>query len=223
MVACECLVFRNVMKKQSTIVYIHGGMTFSTERKYVQYLRRRPVSLTKKEKWSGAYLEVRIGKRFHLLRLRMPLVDNAKYRDWALHFERYLPHLGNDAILIGESLGGIFLAKYLSEHRLRAPARAIYLVCPPFDNTLPREELVGGFVLPKNLTLLQRNTRILRFLFSRKDDVVPVTQARKYAKKLPHADIRILPHIKGHFDVAQLPELVKLIRRDTTPRRKLGK
>lgn len=144
----------------------------------------------------------------------MPFQDNAKYRDWVVHFERYFPELKNNIILIGQSLGGVFLAKYLSENRFPKKILSVYLVCPPFDDTLPAERLVGGFKLKSDLSLIEKNTKNLYLLFSKNDDVVPVSHAAKYAKKLPNAKIVIYKHIKGHFRITAFPEIVRMIKRD---------
>lgn len=146
------------MPKQKTqILYIHGGMTFKNKKDYLYFLKRREISLEKKMSWSGEYLDKKLGNKFQIIRPRMPLQDNAKYEDWAIHFERYIPLLQNNLILIGQSLGGIFLAKYLSENKFPQKILATYLVCPPFDDTLAGENLSGGFTLKSNLTLLEKN------------------------------------------------------------------
>lgn len=103
---------------------------------------------------------------FEVIAPRMPLKNNAKYRDWKILLGRYLPLLKNNFILIGSSLGGIFLAKYLSEHKLPKKALSAYLVCPPFDNTLPGEDLVGGFTLKTDLSLIEGNCKNLYLLSS---------------------------------------------------------
>ena len=93
-------------------------------------------------------------------------------------------------------MGGIFLAKYLSENVFPKKIRATYLICPPFDNTLPREEVVGGFHLKSDLSLLEKNSTKLYLLFSRSDDVVPVEHAEKYARKLKNANIIVYETIQ---------------------------
>ncbi len=156
---------------------VHGGMTFKNEKDYLHFLKTRKISAKKKISWSGDFLDKKLGNGFEIIRPRMPLQDNAKYRDWKIFFERYLPLLRNNAILIGSSLGGIFLAKYLSEKKLPKKALSVYLICPPFDNTVGGEDLVGGFALKSNLSLLERNTKNLHLLFSKDDKTVPVAHA----------------------------------------------
>ena len=144
----------------------------------------------------------------------MPLQENAKYRDWEIFFERHLALLSHDYILIGTSLGGIFLAKYLSEHKLPKKALSVYLICPPFDNSLPEEDLVGGFKLKSDLSLVEKNCKNLYLLFSKDDDVVPVSHAEKYYKKLKTAKLIIYKNKNGHFQISKFPEIVKMIKAD---------
>lgn len=144
----------------------------------------------------------------------MPLSENARYEDWKIFFERHIPLLKNNCILIGNSLGGIFLAKYLSENKFPKKILSVYLIAPPFDNSLEGEDLVGGFSLSSDLSLLAKNTKNLYLMFSANDDVVPPAHAEKYRRKLPGADIIIYKNKNGHFKVPEFPEIVKLIKQD---------
>ena len=207
------------MKQKTHILFIHGGMTFKTKKEYLHYLETRDISIEKKVRWHQKYLSKRLGKSCDIIQPRMPLSDNATYKEWKIHFERYLPLLRNNCILIGVSLGGIFLAKYLSEHAVPKKFLSTYLICPPFDNTLPGEDLAGGFHLKSDLSLLPKNTKHLTLMFSQDDDVVPVAHAEKYRKKLPQAHIMIYNNKQGHFKVATFPELVNMIQKDIQKKR----
>lgn len=201
-------------KKKIQVLIVHGGTTFKNEKDYLHYLKTKKVSTKKKISWSGDYLEKSLGKRFEIIMPRMPLQDNAKYRDWKIFFERYLDLLKNKYILIGSSLGGIFLAKYLSEKKLPKRALSVYLVCPPFDNTLSTEDLVGGFKLKADLSLVEKNCKNLHLLFSKGDDVVPVSHADKYKRKFEKAHVVVYRSKGGHFNIAKFPEIVKMILAD---------
>ncbi len=200
------------MKTQ--ILMIHGGMTFKNKKDYLQYLKKRKVSIKEKNKWHGTYFKEKIGKNFHIIKPRMPLQDNAKYSEWKIHFERHIPLLKNKVILIGSSLGAIFLAKYLSEHKFPKKILATYLIAPPFDNTCTGEDLVGGFKLKSDLSLMQKNSKNLNLLFSEDDNAVPISHAKKYRKKLPNANIIVYKSKNGHFNISRFPELVRMIKAD---------
>lgn len=201
------------MKKGKIQVFIiHGGMTFKSRKDYLRYLKTREVSIEKRITWAGDYLEHKLGKNFEIIRPRMPLQDNAKYEEWKINFERYFPKLKNNIILIGASLGGIFLAKYLSENKFPKKILATYLVCPPFDNSLSSEDLVGGFSLKSDLSRLEKNSKNLYLFFSKDDEVVTLAHAKKYEKKLKNAKITIFESKNGHFQISEFSEIVKIIK-----------
>ncbi|MFA5841144.1 MAG: alpha/beta hydrolase [Candidatus Paceibacterota bacterium] len=202
------------MKKKIQIVIIHGGMTFKKRKDYLDYLKNREVKIEKKIRWTDDYLDKELGKKFEIIRPQMPLSEDAKYADWKIYFKRHIPHLRNNVILIGNSLGGIFLAKYLSENKFPKRILSTYLVCPPFDNTLSAEDLVGGFKLKADLSLIEKNSKNLYLLFSEDDDVVPLSHAKKYKNKLKNAKIFIYKGKNGHFRIPKFPEIVKMIKND---------
>ncbi|MCK4429022.1 MAG: alpha/beta hydrolase [Candidatus Aenigmarchaeota archaeon] len=200
--------------KKNQIFLIHGGMIFKSRKDYLHFLKTRKISIEERISWSGSYLKKKLGKDFEIIKPRMPLQDNAKYDEWKIHFERHFPQLRNNIILIGSSLGGIFLAKYLSENKFPKKILSIYLVCPPFDNTLSGEDLVSGFKLSSDLSMIEKNSKNLNLLFSKNDKVVPIAHAKKYADKLKNANIVIYNHIKGHFEISEFPEIIKMIKDD---------
>src|SRR5262249_3285798 len=102
------------MKTQ--IVIIGGGNAFKTHSKYLNYLKTRPLSLDSyrpANNWKNS-LQDRLGENFDILIVPMPNKDNARYSEWKMHFKRIIPLLKSGVIFIGHSMGGIFLAKYLS-------------------------------------------------------------------------------------------------------------
>ncbi len=200
------------MKKKIQVFIIHGGMTFQSKKDYLRYLKTRDISIEEKVRWTDDFLKKNLGKNFEIIKPRMPLQDNAKYSEWKIHFERFIPYLHNNIILIGTSLGGIFLAKYLSDNKFPRKIHTTFLICPPYDNTLPGEKLAGGFKLGSNLSLLEKNSPNLYLMFSKDDDVVPVRHAAKFRKKLRNAKIIIYKNKNGHFKISEFPEIIKIIK-----------
>ncbi len=201
-------------KLKPQIFFVHGGMTFYNKKNYFHYLKTREISLVKKVSWTGEYFHKKLGRDCDIIQPRFPLEDDAKYADWKIYFTRFFPYLRDGVILIGSSLGGIFLARYLSENRFPKKIRSVYLVCSPFDKSGLLEDLGGGFRLKSDLSLITKNCPRVTFLFSQNDDVVPAAHAGKYAKKLPQARVIVYPHIKGHFRISEFPEIIKMIRED---------
>src|SRR3989344_6019630 len=100
------------------------------------------------------------------------------------------------------------------EQKLAKKALSVYIVCAPFDGDLPTEDLVGGFKLKSNLSLLERNCKNLYTIFSKDDEVVPVSHAEKYRKRLKTAHIIIYKSKGGHFTIPKFPEIIKMIQLD---------
>jgi predicted alpha/beta hydrolase family esterase len=199
---------------KTQIFIIHGGNTFRNNKDYWRYLKTRKINLEKRVRWYEGYFDKHLGKNFEIIRPRMPLQDYAKYKEWKVYFERHIPYLKNNVILIGSSLGGIFLAKYLSEHIFPKKILSTYLICPPFDDTLPKDKMAGGFKLKTDLSLLEKNSKNLYLLFSEDDDIVPVAHAKKYEKKLKNAKIIIYKSKNGHFKISKFREIIKMIKND---------
>ena len=192
-------------------MFIHGGMTFKNQKDYIKWLKTRKVSFKRRKYWIED-VEKRLSKNFEVIWPSMPQKDDAKYEEWKIHFERFIPHLRKDAILIGNSLGGIFFAKYLSENKFPKKILSVYLVCPPFDNDLIGEDLKGGFKLKSDLSKLDNCCENLYLMFSKDDDCVPISHAEKFRKKLKNAKIIIYKSKNGHFKISKFPEIIKMIK-----------
>jgi uncharacterized protein len=201
------------MKTKSQIFIIHGGTTFKSKKDFLNYLKIKKVSLEKKTSWALEYLDKNLGKYFQIVRPKMPLKEDAKYEEWKIFFERHFPLLKNNITLIGVSLGGIFLAKYLSENKFPKKIKAVFLICPPFDNTTEGEDLVGGFRLQKDLNKLDNSSKNVYLMFSKDDPIVPISHADKYRQRLKKANIIIYENKNGHFMVEKFPELIKIIKK----------
>ena len=107
------------MKQQ--VFYIHGGNAFSDYQDYISYLKTREIrdlpSSERTKKWSSTLAED-LGENFEVFTPAMPNKQSAKYQEWKIWFERHFEYLSDNLILIGGSLGGYFLAKYLVENDL---------------------------------------------------------------------------------------------------------
>ena len=58
----------------------------------------------------------------------------------------------------------------------------------------------------------QKNMR--KLLFSKDDDCVPVSHAKKYKDKLPNSKIITYESKNGHFETEEFPEIVEMIQND---------
>jgi len=200
------------MKQQ--IILIHGGNTHKTYEKYLFFLKNQKIDFERyrkaKSDWKKT-LGKKLGKKYEVICPDMPNRANAKYAEWKIWFEKFIPHLKSKVVLIGHSLGGIFLAKYLSENKIfRKKIRAVFLVAAPYGSKNSGESL-ADFVLSRKLNKLSQAEKI--FIYHSKDDpVVPFADALKYKKTLPQAKITAFKN-RGHFNQANFPELIKEVRK----------
>lgn len=73
---------------------------------------------------------------------------------------------------------------------------------------------MGGFKLKSNLSLIEKNCKDVTLMFSADDEVVPISHAEKYRKKLKNSRIIIYKSKNGHFKISKFPEIVKMIKED---------
>lgn len=199
------------MKQQ--ILIIGGGTSFDNYDDYISYLKKdRQISLDRikiRKEWKNT-MDVKLGEGFEVFLPNMPNTVNARYFEWKIWFERVLELLGDDLIFIGHSLGGIFLAKYLSENIIDKKTKAVILVAPPFDGANDIESLVD-FNLPDSLSNLSKQCENIYLIQSKDDPLVPFEQVEKYKKALPSAKIMAFED-RGHFSQETFPEIVELIK-----------
>ena len=137
----------------------------------------------------------------------MPNKTNAQFDEWKVWFKKLIPFLHDNVILIGHSLGGTFLAKYLSENRFEKKIKAVFLVGAVYDKDDDGYSVVS-FSLPEKLNLQTVNTMIYH---SKDDPVVPFSSLGKFQQALPNAKIRIFED-RGHLNMPEFPELLEDIK-----------
>ncbi|MBU2579982.1 alpha/beta fold hydrolase [Patescibacteria group bacterium] len=197
------------MTKQ--IVVIHGGSAFETDKDYLSFLKFLKVDLDRYRKigWKDTLRE-ELGNRFDVLLLKMPNPMNSKYAEWKMLFRKIARLLDDNVVLIGHSLGGVFLAKYLSENKFPKKIRASILIAPPYDEK-DIEEPLGDFVILNNLKKFKGQGGKIFIYHSEDDPVVPYLDLGKYQKDLPDATVRIFKD-RGHFNQPEFPELAREIK-----------
>jgi predicted alpha/beta hydrolase family esterase len=196
------------MKQQ--VFVIHGGNAFNTYDEYIAYLRGKVVDLDSFSfKGWKSRLQERLGDNYEVYPLRMPNGQNAKYLEWMIWFEKYIPFMQDGVILVGHSLGGVFLAKYLSENSFPKKIKATYMVAAPYNEDEGKE--MPEFSITHPLRKLEEQGGKLFIYHSKDDPVVAFTEMEKYKKELPKAIFRIFED-KGHFNMEEFPEIVEDIK-----------
>lgn len=199
------------MKKQ--VFYIHGGDSYT---KYEDFLHdlsaktiRDPFGLERKVIWTEKLRET-LGAEFEVLMPTMPNKQNAKYEEWKIWFERHFAYLRDGVILVGWSLGGMFLAKYLTENKFPVTIKSVYLLGSPSG------EFVGdcgdfSFSMENSVNLTE-NLEKINVWHSEDDFVVPYQEFNLYKKHWKSANFVSFTD-KNHFLVEELPELIDAIKK----------
>lgn len=197
------------MKKHQVIV-IHGGDTFDTYEDYLKFLKEYQVdaSMFSGQKWKPR-LGAALGENFEVLLPQMPNKFNAKYLEWKIWFDKLLPLFADEITLVGHSLGGMFLAKYLAENRIAKKIRGLFLVAACFGPT--DEYTVADFALPESLKGVTAQCPKIMIYHSSDDPVVPFADAAIFQSALTGSEVRAFAD-RGHFSQADFPELVEDIR-----------
>lgn len=194
------------MKQQVCI--IGGGQTFNSDADYLSHLKAKELQyerLLYAPSWKNWIAEQL--PDHDVLLPSMPNKQNAKYEEWSLYFSKIVPFLRQDTLLIGHSLGGIFLAKYFTEHLPSVPYRKLILVAAPYDDETG--ESLGDFKLT-DTTTLPAVTDEIHLLHSIDDPVVPISEKDKYLLDVPEAQVKVFSD-RHHFIDSDFPELLELI------------
>lgn len=195
------------MKKQ--VIVIHGGDSFNTHEEYLSSLKNFEITieyLRPKRDWKS-FLPDALGSEYDVLFPVMPNKTNAKFAEWKMWLEKISPFVKDGVILVGHSLGGMFLAKYLSENKFPKKVGALFFVAAPHNNSGE----IGDFVLPSSLEGVGTQVSKIYLFYSKDDKVVPFVEHEAYQKQLPNAQVLVFED-RGHFNQPEFPEIVNLIK-----------
>ena len=129
---------------------------------------------------------------------RMPKESDPDYKRWKEQIRKELAAVKGNVILIGHSLGGSFLLKYLSEGNVETTIAGLFLIATPYwggdgwrYEGYESVSLSEGFAskLPQGMPIF--------LCHSRDDEIVPFAHLALYARTLPQAAIRTLDG-RGH-------------------------
>ena len=159
----------------------------------------------------ASWLRDTLGSEYKVIHPAMPNPEAAPdYALWKAKLGKELGKLKEGVILVGHSLGGAVLLKYLTEGPFENPIAGMFLVSAPFwggDENWQCEP----FTLPKNFA---RNLPKIPKMFlyhSREDEIVPFAHLALYSDQLPQATVRKLDGDE-HVFRRGLPRLVEDIK-----------
>jgi uncharacterized protein len=199
------------MKKQ--IVIIHGGNVLNAKDDFLVYLKNKKAvkeDFKTKKSWKDDF-EKKLENEFEIFAPKMPNKENAKYAEWKVLFEKLVPFLNNDVTLIGHSLGGLFLVKYLSESLFPKKIKALILVSAPYTGKGNKYNFDTDFLFNGNFKKITNQAKKIFIFHSKDDKVVPFSDFEIYKENLPNASSTFF-NGRGHFNTEKFPELIKIVR-----------
>ena len=160
------------------------------------------------------YLEKSLGPEYDVVTPEMPdAATYPHYVPWRDRIDSELRAMDGPVVLVGHSLGGSLLLKYLAEGRPPASVAGLFLVSTPFWGS---EDWEAEYALPDDFA--SRPPEMPIFLYhSREDPHVPYAHLALYEQRLPNATSRPTEG-SDHSFVNGLPALVEDIRGSTLVR-----
>jgi len=195
------------------VVVINGGSDFRSYEEFISYIKSTPVDISEflpQQVWRDRLPE-ELGDNYRIFIPEMPNRANAHFEEWKIWFEKMTQYLIDDVILIGHSLGALFLAKYLSENTFPHRIKATILISAPYDDE-GLEPPLGDFAMDRPLDGLATQGGDIYLVHAEDDPIVPFAHAKKYLEQLPSAHLVDLKTGK-HFIQPEFPELVELIKK----------
>jgi len=206
------------MKKQ--IFYIGGGESFLDYEDFLQRMKTVDLWHLPTEgqggsvKWISSLGED-LGEEYEVVAPPMPNKQNAKFEEWSVWFERHFEYLKDDAILMGCSLGAMFLAKYLSNNDLPFRPKAVILMAGVYqthDFVSDDWKDCGDFLIgPEKVRVICEKTNKVIIMHSKDDFLVPFEHGVALSEALAEAEFVVFED-KNHFLIEDFPELVESIK-----------
>ncbi len=156
-----------------------------------------------------AFLQKNLEADYDLRHPMMPGPGAPSYRAWEAEFASQFNSLEDRAILIGHSLGGSVILKYLSDQKIIKPVAGVFIVASPFWD-VDKDWEVSEYNLRENFASYLPPARYF-FYQSRDDEVVPQAHFEKYSREMPWATVRLVA-AGGHQLKKGLVELVEDVK-----------
>ena len=198
------------------VFVIHGGTSvYEKYEDFLEQLRLKPIQIERYKSFRDwkSRLQDTLGPEYEVVSPGMPNKDSARYAEWKIWFERFIPFMQDGVVLVGHSLGGIFLAKYLAEHDIPKKISATFIVAAPHESggSSRWTRKMGEFALPASLEKFAKQGGDIHLYHSKDDQVVSFDELEKYQAALPTAAVHTFED-RGHFNLEEFPELVADIK-----------
>lgn len=141
------------------------------------------------DKALAASLQSALGAEYHVQCPQMPDEENSPYDPWKAEIEAQLAVLHGDVSLVGHSVGGSVLVKYLSETKPKRPVAGLFVVAAPYWGENEGWQW-DDLNLPSDIAARLAGSWPIFFYHNRDDEIVPFAHLSLYSTKLPRAEAR---------------------------------
>lgn len=199
------------MKQQ--VVFINGAVPKENFDSYYHFLENREYDPYKEKflNWNKTLWE-KLWEEYEFLRTPSDGIDYADYEAWKIMFEKMIPYLKNEVILVTTSLGSTFILKYIGENEFPVKIKKLFFIAAAISDT-PDEKLWSfSFDIDLVYSRVARWSEQIYVYHSRDDVLVPFEQWLELHSYFPEAIFREFD-TRGHFYLeAELPEIVEDIK-----------
>jgi predicted alpha/beta hydrolase family esterase len=137
-----------------------------------------------------ASLKRKLGADYRVKYPQMPNENDPDYSVWRPQIHKEIEALSGEAVLVGHSLGGYFLLKYLSEEKVpKKLIIGVFLIAVPYPSG-DKNWTFEGFTLPKDFGAKLPGAARVFIYHSPDDQTVSFAHMALYGKKLPKATVR---------------------------------
>ena len=182
-------------KDKTNVVLIHGGEVWDSKETYRTKIEAGELnrlwyksSQGSKQTYKTELKDFCKSNHISFIDPQMPNKYNADYTKWKWVFEQSLPFITSETILVGHSLGSMFLTKYLSENEV--DCKLVFLVSGGLwkdsEKTIPDFDSIWG--LGKDFELLKSYGNKINIVHSKDDGVVDFGRSMELKSNLTNAN-----------------------------------
>jgi predicted alpha/beta hydrolase family esterase len=162
------------------------------------------------ERWVP-FVQKALGPDVQIICPSMPNPQFPQYSLWRETIRENLNKIRGPLILIGHSLGGTLLLKYLTEEKVQNTIHGIFIIASPYFS-----EKAGwnyqDFFIEKDPDQVLRSTPLFSY-HSTDDQVVPVGHQAFLMNHFPHAEVKTLSGHGHEFNRKEFKEIIEDIKR----------
>jgi uncharacterized protein len=158
-------------------------------KRYVLFIQGAGAGAYAEDRLLAESLQRELGAGYEVQCPQMPDEENSPYPAWKAEIDSRLAAMKGAVALVGHSVGGSVLLKYLCERKPAKPIAGLFVIAAPYWGASEFWSWDEG-ALPADAATRLAGDWPLIFYQSRDDEVVPFAHLALYAAKLPRATIR---------------------------------